>query len=422
MRGPVVFRHRLMSLVENKGSDMSNYMTIEALEDGLEVSHTIDNCEYCIDGGDWIVLPEKTKSPAINKGHIISFKANRPQVLAGTGIGGFTISKKCRLKGNCMSMIRYDDATSYDTVYANYFSNLFSNCTTIVSVAKDFLPATKMSGNKCYYQMFKGCTSLVDAPDLPIVSLNESCYEEMFSGCVSLVNAPTISATRMGSYCCRQMFYDCKALEVAPSLSALSLSNGCYKQMFYGCSSMVSAPELPADNLPYEAYSGMFYGCSRLEVSPSLPALSLGSYCYQYMFRECVSLITPPELPATDLEKYCYSYMFYGCRKLQTAPSLPATKLQEGCYYVMFRYCDVLRDTPVLPAEELVKSCYGYMFSYCPNISHIKALFITSPGSDTTESWVAGVASSGTFVKNKNATWDLVGSSGVPEGWAVEYD
>ena len=34
--------------------------------------------------------------------------------------------------------------------------------------------------------------------------------------------------------------------------------------------------------------------------------------------------------------------------------------------------------------------------------------------------WVNGVASSGTFVKNSAATWNVVGVSGVPEGWTVE--
>ncbi len=36
--------------------------------------------------------------------------------------------------------------------------------------------------------------------------------------------------------------------------------------------------------------------------------------------------------------------------------------------------------------------------------------------------WVSGVASSGTFVKNKDATWNVVGVDGVPEGWTVESD
>ena len=36
--------------------------------------------------------------------------------------------------------------------------------------------------------------------------------------------------------------------------------------------------------------------------------------------------------------------------------------------------------------------------------------------------WVTGVASTGTFVKHKDATWNIVGNSGVPEGWEVIYE
>ncbi len=36
--------------------------------------------------------------------------------------------------------------------------------------------------------------------------------------------------------------------------------------------------------------------------------------------------------------------------------------------------------------------------------------------------WVSSVASKGTFVKNPDATWEVYGSSGIPEGWTVVND
>ena len=33
--------------------------------------------------------------------------------------------------------------------------------------------------------------------------------------------------------------------------------------------------------------------------------------------------------------------------------------------------------------------------------------------------WVYGVASCGTFVKSKDATWSVTGASGIPNGWEV---
>jgi hypothetical protein len=47
-------------------------------------------------------------------------------------------------------------------------------------------------------------------------------------------------------------------------------------------------------------------------------------------------------------------------------------------------------------------------------------MFTTTPGTGTTNQWVDGVASTGTFVKNSAATWNVTGINGVPTGWTVE--
>ena len=36
--------------------------------------------------------------------------------------------------------------------------------------------------------------------------------------------------------------------------------------------------------------------------------------------------------------------------------------------------------------------------------------------------WVKGVSPTGTFIKNPDATWDVRGSNGVPEGWTIKFD
>ena len=38
----------------------------------------------------------------------------------------------------------------------------------------------------CYYEMFKGCTRLTQAPELPATTLANCCYNFMFSGCTNL--------------------------------------------------------------------------------------------------------------------------------------------------------------------------------------------------------------------------------------------
>ena len=89
--------------------------------------------------------------------------------------------------------------------------------------------------------------------------------------------------------------------------------------------------------------------------------------------------------------------MFYGCTSLVNAPSLPATTLSTNCY--------------------------SYMFYDCRKLSYIKALFLTDIRYGSfTQNWVTNVSEEGTFVKNKDATWDLVGINGVPKNWTIEYE
>ena len=40
--------------------------------------------------------------------------------------------------------------------------------------------------NDCYSKMFKGCTSLTQAPELPATTLASSCYNGMFNGCTKV--------------------------------------------------------------------------------------------------------------------------------------------------------------------------------------------------------------------------------------------
>ncbi len=91
----------------------------------------------------------------------------------------------------------------------------------------------------------------------------------------------------------------------------------------------------------------------------------------------------------------------------------------------MFANCISLETAPELPATTLVNMCYYYMFNGCSSLNYIKAMFTTTPGPSTdytgyTYAWVENVASTGTFVKNSAAEWNVTGSSGVPNGWTIQ--
>jgi hypothetical protein len=61
--------------------------------------------------------------------------------------------------------------------------------------------------------MFEGCSSLVNAPELPATTLANYCYQNMFEGCTSLVNAPELPATTLANYCYSKMFKGCTNLK-----------------------------------------------------------------------------------------------------------------------------------------------------------------------------------------------------------------
>ena len=293
----------------------------------------------------------------------------------GDRVGSF-FSSDCEFdaKGNVMSLLYGDNFKGQNIIEEdNAFCYLFrdydgGNTCGIVNAKDLSLPATTLA-DYCYLYMFNGCTSLITAPKLPATTLAVSYYDDMFNGCTSLVAAPELPAT--------------------------TLANDCYHSMFYNCTSLVTAPELPATTLAQSCYDDMFNGCTALITAPELPATTLALNCYQYMFQGCTALINVPAiLPATTLVNRCYHSMFQGCTSLTTAPELPA--------------------------PTLVTDCYRAMFFGCKKLNYIKAMFTTTPGSNYTTSWVYSVASSGTFVKNSAAEWDVTGNNGIPSGWTVQ--
>ena len=171
-------------------------------------------------------------------------------------------------------------------------------------------------------------------------------------------------------------------------------------------------------------FYNLFKNCSGMTSAEnlSLPATSLSYMCYYSMFTNCTSLTTAPQLPATTLANYCYQYMFYGCSGLTTAPTLLATTLANYCYNGMFYKCSSLTTAPELPAPTLVRECYAYMFYNCSSLNSITCLATDISESQCTNSWVNGLASTGTFTTPSSTNWKT-GTSGIPSGWTrVDYN
>ena len=401
------------------------YLTFVAKTDGtfkFSGSTTANTLSYSLDNGStWTALANDTDSPIVTSGSKILWKGTcTPQ--SGNGIGRFTSTAQFDAEGNAMSLLFGDDFEEQTSLNGKNFAlfRLFNENTNLVSTENLSLPAITLADN-CYAEMFYGCTSLTTAPTLPATTLASGCYTYMFQGCTNLTTAPTLPATTLAISCYAYMFSGCTSLTTAPELPATTLANYCYQHMFQECTSLTTAPTLPATRLASGCYTYMFQGCTNLTTAPTLPATKLSGTCYARMFLGCTSLTTAPELPATTLADNCYQTMFRDCTNLTTAPSvLPATTLTTSCYSYMFYGCTSLTTAPILPAKTLVSSCYNYMFQGCSSLNYIKAMFTTTPSTTYTRIWVSGVASSGTFVKNSAATWNVTGVSGIPTGWTVQ--
>ena len=142
------------------------------------------------------------------------------------------------------------------------------------------------------------------------------------------------------------------------------------------------------------------------------------------MFQGCTSLTTAPTMNVQSVAEYSCYWMFYMCTNLSTVKSnvtLAATTLAANCYNRMFYKCSNMSESPDLPALTLVYRCYWGMFDSCTRLYKVKALFTTTPGTDYTDNWLYGVASSGTFTKNSSATWNVRGASGIPNNWAITW-
>ena len=379
-------------IFDSKIKPLGEYLTFEFLENG-NFSFSKAGLSYSLDDGtSWNALNANTNINVSN-GDKVLFRGEYTNTT--TSIGKFSMTGKFNISGNIMSLLFGDnfvDKTDL-TGHSSAFDHLFEG-TAVVDASKLILPATTLA-NYCYGRMFYNCTSLTAAPELPATTLTQNCYNSMFYGCSSLTTAPELPATTLAQSCYSSMFNGCTSLTAAPELPATTLADSCYSNMFGGCSSLTAAPELPATELEGYCYNGMFSGCTSLTAAPELPATTVASDCYYSMFRNCSSLTTGPKiLPATELKYMCYFGMFYGCSSLTTAPELPAATLTS--------------------------SCYGDMFYSCSKLNYIKAMFVAIPGSlYSTNNWVSGVSRTGTFVKNAAATWDVTGTSGIPEGWDV---
>ena len=184
------------------------------------------------DGENWMLLPAYEAMP-ITQGETIYICGRMTNDFSSTNYTQFAMTGKIAASGNCNALWNYEDLNAPLKAY-------------------------------CGYSMFKQCTSLTTAPELPATTLADYCYSGMFTQCTSLTTAPALPATTLAIYCYDSMFAACTSLTQAPALPATTLADWCYYKMFYNCTSLTTAPELPATTLKTHCYNSMFSYCTSL--------------------------------------------------------------------------------------------------------------------------------------------------------------
>ena len=110
--------------------------------------------------------------------------------------------------------------------------------------------------------MFFGCTSLINAPELPATILSDGCYMSMFCNCTSLNQAPVLQATLLEHSCYMSMFENCTSLVQAPVLPAVFSADYCYRWMFDGCAKLNYIKCLMTDTLAHGCTDDWLTGVS----------------------------------------------------------------------------------------------------------------------------------------------------------------
>ena len=175
-----------------------------------------------------------------------------------------TVNTNFKIYGNIESLLYGDNFVGKTDLKGFEFSSMFYGATGLTSAKNLILPAMTLT-SKAYYQMFRGCINMTEAPELPATSLASQCYDTMFGECMSLTVAPNLPATTLAEKCYNWMFEWCSGLTEAPvELPAAALSQQCYNMMFENCKSLEIAPILPAKTIIGGAYSQMFRGCESL--------------------------------------------------------------------------------------------------------------------------------------------------------------
>lgn len=375
--------------------------------------------------------------------------------LKATNLGTFAYSQ---LFYGCTGLKLSPHLLPATTVSGRGYEYMFYGCSALQVMP--IISATNFGNNACR-DMFYGCSALTQqwvsatASDstktnisFTIASSNSNAFQEMFRGCTSLVDASGIVATQTtnwGSGVCFSMFFGCTALTSAPSITFGSFASGSAhcQQMFYDCTSLVSTPNihLNATTVYQQTYKSMYRGCTSLTTAPEIKATTMSrgngdtnNGSLAAMFYGCTAL-TYIKVNFTDWDSGNYTRVWtYNCNaygRFDCPSGLAATKNASGNttnpHYIPYNFA--INTNPKLPTPTVTitkGSSQWYAQITTPNISGVSYRYYKAVGSTSATdcpSITNPTSTSGTLVSgtgtNSSATVNLGASSYVSAGIKV---
>jgi len=184
-------------------------------------------------------------------------------------------NEKAYWKGDALSLARSYGGNSNQSIFSstgNYkvYGNIASLLYADSFTGKFYFPEASSTWNyRNFQKLFYLNTYLVDAKGLifPFKKYPNNCCANMFERC-PIVNAPQMKLdnTNHGNYALENMFRDCTSLVDASSIEINgTINRNCIDQMFRGCSSLTKAPKIGAITTAGSASLQLFYsGCKKL--------------------------------------------------------------------------------------------------------------------------------------------------------------
>lgn len=302
-----------------------------------------------------------------------------------------------------------------EEVEASTFKLTFYNCKSLTKCTSSLKP--KLLYSSSYNQMFKGCTSLIKAPEIQATHHDASGnyhMGQMFSGCTSLTSSPSLKIQTLGKQGYYQLFYGCKNLNKIEMLATDVSATGCLSSWVNGVASagtfiksstatwnitgvdgipsgwtvQVEGGETPEPEPERDYLCFTSTGDSTVELKQNgTPNTSAGKVI-QYKLNngqwqnwdlstislsdgDKMYLKSDDEIPVGELYNIYKQFIMTG--SIATSGNIMSLlnfsdALADYAFIYLFKDCTSLTAAPKLPATTLAENCYAYMFYNCTSL------------------------------------------------------